>query len=152
MTTHVYDRDLKEAFDLFKDSPDIQQFLYKFATYCHLIDDVIDVKEIRDNPQSILKVTHLALDIYSSQFFRDNVSLLHPIILMIHNTYADSVEWEHSEIKWKATQADTLRCFGNEIILVLIERVFGYDKMREFSTKIREGSYKRHHTEDGKQI
>lgn len=152
MTTHIYDRDIKEAYDLFVDHPAIQDFLYKYALYCHLIDDIIDVEEYKNDPQKLLKMAHMALDIYSSQFYRDNVALLHPVILMIHNTYADSVAWEKNKVQWKAAQADTLRCFGNEIMLVLIERVFGYDKMREFSLKIREGSYRRHHTEDGKQI
>jgi len=144
--------DIQEAFELFKERPDIQEFLFKFSKYCHLIDDVIDVEEYKNDPQNLLKICYMALDIYSSQFYRDNIAMLHPVILMTHNTYADSVEWEKSKIKWKADQADTFRCCGNEILLILIERLFGYDKMREFSLKIREGAYKRHHTEDAKPI
>lgn len=139
--------ELDKAFEnLYSDHPDgreAESFLKHYNMYCHVIDDLID--EDGKNPEYILGMLHLALQIYSSNFYRKYQDVLYPVINIIHNTYADSVIMEHSGEQWQKECADVLRSVGQEMALVVIQILGGYKARRNLSLKVREFSYKSQH-------
>lgn len=130
--------------------PEALDFIKLYGAYCHALDDIIDEKNC--DSEFVLSVAALGMRVYSSKFYHENINWLYPVILIIHNTYADSCLMEHSPIKWKREFGDAYRCCGNEIILAVLHHYKGYETMRKYSMRIREDSYRRHHTELGMPI
>lgn len=130
--------------------PDAIRFVKAFQDYCHNIDDIIDEK-ITD-PEKILKVFLQAASIYSSNFYIKYSTQLYPLILVITNTYADSVKMERSGVAWKKKVSDVLRSTGNDILIFVVGIVAGWESMRDVSELIREYSYAEHHNELGEPI
>lgn len=128
--------------------PDAVKFFLAWNEYCHYIDDLVD-GDIERTPESILKMGAMAAAIYSSNFYHRYYTQLYPVVLMITNEYGDSVKWERSNEEWKHRQADTLRHCGNNMLMVIVGIVGGYDAMREVSEMIRTTSYTQHHTVEG---
>lgn len=131
---------------LYLDHPDgreAEAFLKHYNLYCHSIDDIIDEK-ITDS-ESILATLHMALNIFSSNFYRKYQDLIYPIVNLIHNTYADSVLMELSKEQWKKECADVLRSVGQEMCLIVIQILGGYKARRRLSLLVREYSYRTQH-------
>lgn len=130
--------------------PDAIRFVKAFQDYCHNIDDIIDEK-ITD-PEKILKVFLQACSIYSSAFYQRYAIQLHSVIMVITNSYADSVKMDHSGIAWKKKVSDVLRTAGNDMLILVVGIVAGWESMRDVSELIREYSYAEHHNELGEPI
>lgn len=143
---YTLEETIKKLNDLFNDhvdGADAKSFLHHYNIYNHAIDDIIDEK-ISD-VETILSSYNLALDIYSSNFYRKYQQELHPIIKLIHHTWIDSVHMEQSKELWQKEQADTLKNVGIEMLLTVIEILGGYKCRRECSIAIRKNSFDKQH-------
>lgn len=131
--------------------PDAILWMQGYGVYVHAIDDIIDndIPKDKKRQQFILDTFEFAETIYSNPFYIAHINTLRPLVKMTSQTYMDSVQWEDSEEVWKRQVADGLRQMGNEIFLAVIEIVCGLQKKREASLKLREISYKAHHTPTG---
>lgn len=139
----------QELNKLFANHPDgniAEIFLGNFGKFCHSIDDLID-GDIKNNPENIGAILILALNLYSNIFYRKYQDLLYPLILNIHNTYFDSVKMELSNEYWQKEQADTLKSVGQEMTLMIIYILGGYEERRRLGILVREHSYKQQHEE-----
>jgi hypothetical protein len=138
-----------------KQIPGALEFVGGYGTLVHAVDDLID----RDNPTVknykllILDCFGLAADVYSNPFYHQNL-WLYPIVKNIHRVYSDSVLWEHSEIPFQATVADTLRSSGHEIVMAILEHLcrLPFEDLRRISLALREDSWFKHHDKDGRPI
>ena len=122
---------------LFKDQPDAYEFVDLYRGYIHLIDDIIDEPNFK-TPEHILKLTALASRVFTCKFW---LTYGHALIVteqLINNTYADSVIWEKSTLRYQTTAADTLRHTGLDMFFAVILIVFGRDILREVSAEFRE--------------
>ena len=129
---------------------DAIRFIKAFGSYCHEIDDIIDEK-ITD-PEKILRTFVNAAAIYSCNFYQRFADRLYPTVLLITNEYADSVKWEKNDDSYKEHISDVLRSCGNNMLILVVGIVAGYEAMRDVSCLIRETSYLKHHDELGKPV
>ena len=139
---------------LLSKAPGAWKFILSWGALCHGIDDIIDVDnpQITDKKAHVLDVAQLAMDVYSSPFYQQNL-WLYPICANIHRVYEDSVAWEN-EPGWKGEYGDKLRCCGNEVITAILKHKveLSGEELREISLLIREDSWERHHDKDGRPI
>lgn len=132
------------------DNPDALCWVLMYSTYVHKIDDVIDGdKENVRSKEFILKTFEDAAVVYSHPFYQQWKHLLYGLIVMASNTYMDSVLLEFSttadDKPWKKNTQDYLRQTGNELILMCIEIVGGYENRRKASLELRDISWRNHH-------
>jgi hypothetical protein len=125
-------------------------FLCAYGTFAHAVDDLIDEK-ITD-PEAILKTFQLYAEVLSSSFYRKYFDYLYPLVCNINNTYADSVVFEKSSEQWKREHADNMRTCGNDMAVMVVKLLCGYDDSRRVSLLFREDSYKHHHDEQGNPV
>ena len=130
--------------------PEAIVFLQAYSAYIHAVDDIIDEKITEE--EKILKAFGRALYLYSSNFYVKNSTSLFPLLLSIHNDYADSIKMEHSSEEWQKKTADVLRLGGFKVTLTVVGLVAGYDAMREVSMMMRKYAYDMHHNSEGKSI
>lgn len=126
-------------------------FCHMWFTYCHAIDDLIDTQisgAITMTPEAILEIFVQANLLYNCSFYRQYQSALQPVVLVITNAYADSVEWEKSDVKRRATIADVLRCCGNEMFFTVAMICGGWKHARSVSSRIREMSWELQHDDN----
>ena len=136
--------------------PDAAMFLMRYGDLCHAVDDLIDWDNptFKDRRVLVLDCFNLELDVFSCPFYHTNVFWLYPIAKNIHRVYSASVVWEKSDVEWKRQYADVIRCFGNEMIMAMLEHIchLSYEELRRIDTLMREDSWERHHTPEGKPI
>ena len=123
---------------------DALAFAYNFINYCHLIDDIIDEKISRDNPETIIAAFEAALAVYSNPFYRQHANHLFPIIKMVTNAYADSVVFQNAPNEWNVKYKAVLAQQLNDVTLACIEICHGVSQRRYASLAIRELSYNAH--------
>ncbi len=129
------------------------EFCDHWFHYCHSIDDLIDTQingAITMTPEAILKIFVQANLLYNSVFYRTFHSALQPVVLLVTNAYADSVEWEKSDVNRRSTMADVLRCCGNDMFFAVAMICGGWDHARSVSAKIRDASWIYQHDENDK--
>lgn len=131
-------------------NPEAVRFIKAYIEYCHDIDDIID-NAITD-PEFILKTFLKAAAIFSSNFYVKHSEQLYPLIIVITNSYADSVQFERSKEGWKLQASDVLRHCAIDMVLLVVGIVAGYDAVREISPLLREHNYNQHHDAEGKPI
>ena len=136
--------------------PGAAEFTVAFGNLCHAVDDLIDQDNpaVKDYKIHLLDTIALAEDIFSSPFYHSNLWWLYPIVKNIHRVYCDAVLWEKSTVEWQARYGDVLRCFGNEIIVAILEHVchLPYQDLRRISLGLRENSWHEHHDKDGRPV
>lgn len=142
---------LRRLQDILNKEPDAVRFFYAWNDYCHFVDDLVD-GDVEKTSENILKLCVKAAALYSSNFYTRYSVQLYPVVLTITNSYADSVKWEDSQEAWKQQHADVLRACGNDMLMVVVGIVDGYDAMREVSEMIRQLSYNQHHTVEGEAV
>lgn len=123
---------------------DALAFVTSFVHYCHLIDDIIDDRRTRENPEKILAAFELAAAVYSNPFFRQHATYLLPIIKMATNAYADSVAFERKPTEWNTKFKAVLAQQANDVALACIEICHGITERRYASAALRELSYNLH--------
>lgn len=136
--------------DYLSPNPDALLWVLTYTIYVHAIDDIIDGD--KDDSEHILKTFELAAVVYSNVFYRENIHLLYSLVVTASNTYMDSVMLENSTETWKQKTSDHLRQNGNELILMCIQIVGGIEKRREASLKLRDISFRNHHTTTGQPV
>lgn len=136
--------ELHKLFGAHKDGSDAKMFLEHFGRYCHSIDDLVD-GDIKCSPENLGALVIMALNIYSSRFYNVYSNLLYPVIRLIHHTYFDSVGMENAPILWQKEAADTLKSVGQEMTLMIIEILGGYEERRRLGILVRETSYNKQH-------
>ena len=134
--------------------PDAANFLVAYGILCHSVDDLVDLDNPRfpDRKLLILDCYNLACDVYSSRFYHDNLAWIYPLVKAVHRIYSASVVWENSEVKWKAEYANTIRCFGAEMIVAVLEHIahLPYAELRRLDAALREDSWVRQNKEEEK--
>lgn len=115
-------------------------FLTAFHCFTHAIDDVVD-GDTPYNPERFIGILMQANTLYSTPFFIANSARLSGVIANIANTYADSVEWEKSDVKWHRDVANVIRRCGNDMVTTIAFIVGGFSHMRSISTKLRDYVY-----------
>jgi hypothetical protein len=127
---------------------DAQEFLVLWNLYCHEIDDLVDAPE-RPQPEVLLSVFAKAAALYSHAFYVTHHRTLLPVVLLVTNSYADSVAMEPLE-GWPSRVADVIRCAGNEMLCAVALLTGGYNHMRLLSPRLRAASHYEHHDEAGR--
>lgn len=115
--------------------------------YVHEIDDLIDEDHTGER---VCRVCALALQLYTHPFFMAHQATLASAMMVITNSYADSVRWE-KETDWKAGFSDWARHGWIDVVLLVAFLCGGYQHMRNQSLELRSQSYHDHH-HDGKVV
>lgn len=127
---------------VFNNRRDAYDFAVKYIKHCHAVDDIIDNEDCR--PSFVIKSFVDALFVFTHPYFLANLATLKPIAFSVANNFANSCEWEKSDVDWKKKHADILRHAGCDMLDVVVFLVAGYDTMREISPMYREFSHHNH--------
>lgn len=129
-------------------------FLCQWAKYCHAIDDIID----GDNrsPEHVINTSGaMPVLLFTHPFFVRNPAItvaLRQVVLLVANTYADSVAWEKSPLLWQREHADVLRHCGNEMVFAVAQLCGGYEHARTISLEQREICYHTQHPDKEEKV
>lgn len=120
--------------------------------YCHGIDDLIDT--LRDGRPRMSKDQMISLFfkaalLYNSDFYIAHRNLLAPIVLLVTNTYRDSVAWENSSKSHLRQMGDVFRTCGNEMFVMVALLCGGEAHMRQMSLAIKERDWLGQHSKEG---
>lgn len=118
--------------------------------YVHGIDDLIDTMEDGKPAMSQEQIIALFINaamLYNCPFFVRHRDLLFPTVILVTNSYADSVAWEKSSINRRRVMADCLRCCGDEMYYMVAMIKGGWEAMRKYSPVIRERDWIGQHDE-----
>lgn len=129
-------------------NPAARAFLDAWNNYCHSIDDFIDLKE--NDFKTFLRILVHANMLYSMPFYQEHTDRLHPLVVLITNNYADSIEWASKHEDWRRNWADTLRFAGNEMVTMVAYLCGGMERMRDISLNLRDLAWSTHHSPEGK--
>lgn len=126
-------------------------FLRQYLELGHRIDDVIDCDDVTN--EHIVQTFLLMLNFLSlNPFYLRYRELLYPLVCASLNAYGTSVGWEKSPEAHKKLMADQLRAAGVQV-LEFVSMVCGgprgLERMRLLSPRLRENSWRAHHTEKG---
>lgn len=134
-------KEINETLLQYDEGKDAVQYIKDYNKYCHLIDDIIDSDE---NREQVLTAQALHLHMQANPFYQRYSVALRAVEIMVNNTYADSVKWEKSEEQWKRTHADVLRHRGYDMFFIVFYIVCGYEALRSVSSRFREFSHWKH--------
>jgi len=139
--------------ELCKGNRDAMHFCDLWYRYCHGIDDLIDT--MRDGRPRMSKDQMVGLFfqaalLYGSTFFVQNREALLPIVLLVTNTYRDSIAWENSSMSHLRQMADVFRTCGNEMYVIVALLCGGEQHMRTMSMKIKERDWLGQHDKEGR--
>ena len=122
--------------------------------YVHAVDD--DDDEPNRTPVDRCRTHALAIEVFNHPFYIAHREQLLPLIRATNNAYADSVQWEKSNVKWQADFADVYRHFASEIVLAVAEicgnerlNGQGYAHKRSISMELRTICHYEHHNQNG---
>lgn len=121
--------------------------------YCHAIDDLVDtVVDGRPtmSKDQMISIFFTAALLYNCSFYVKNRDLLSPIVLLVTNTYRDSVAWENSSKSHLRAMGDVFRTCGNEMYVMVALLCGGEDHMRKMSMAIKERDWLGQHDDTGR--
>lgn len=132
---------LKEITELLKDKPDAVEFLYLYGEYGELLDDVVD-----ESPEILRaqRVDEYVIKLNNCKYWQQHMQYLWVVRWLVHNSYFDSVKWEHSDVEWKRRDAKCLSHSGYLMLFAVILIEFGIDKLNEISLRFREHAHLKH--------
>lgn len=141
--------------ELCKGNQSAMHFCDLWYRYCHGIDDLIDT--LRDGRPRMSKDQMVGLFfqaalLYGSEFFVNNRDALLPIVLLVTNTYRDSIAWEHASTSHLRQMADIFRTCGNEMYVMVALICGGEEHMRTMSMKIKERDWLGQHDREGNPV
>lgn len=119
-----------------------------WSLYVHQIDDIIDGE--RTTAEEILATFALAIGVYSHPFYLQHLVALRQLVLNVTNLYADSVQFERSDVAWQREWSDHNRHAGQELVLAVACICGGYQHMRTISAEQRVMCHSDHHDREGK--
>jgi hypothetical protein len=120
---------------------DAMQFNDLWYRYCHGIDDLIDTMEDgrpKMNADQILELFITAAFLYNCPFYRKHREYLFTTVMLVTNSFGDSVLWEKSPLSRRRIMADCLRTCGDEMYYMVALICGGWKHMRNVSPAIRE--------------
>ena len=127
--------------------PEAMRFLALWHEYVHAVDDIEDEET---TAEFRMRAWVLALELYTTPFFRAHEQRLKQIVLNCTNAYADCLAWEKSDVEWQRQWVDHYRHFGAEMVFAIAQIVGGWDHARSLSLEQREFNWKEHHDTAGK--
>lgn len=133
-------------------NPEAIEWLSMWSPYVHGIDDVEDGPTTSDFR---IKLHGQALELFTHPFFLKNLDRLKQVVINCNNAYADVVDWEKSDQKWKKEFADHYRHFGVEVVLTVASICAGRnwpDHLRSISAEFRTTCWVEHHDREGKAV
>lgn len=123
-------------------------FIKLYVSYANLVDDIVDEKDFQ-NAGRLLEHANTAETLHSHPYWIANINWLRPVVLVVHNEFADSVELENDTIREGAAQlADTLRIAAFNVVALVVYNELGYNAMREISADFRYALWRRHKNEN----
>lgn len=126
-------------------------FLRGYLELGHRIDDIIDCDNVTS--EHIIQTFLLMLNFLSlNPFYNRYREILYPLLAASLNSYGTSVHWEKSPEAHKRVMADQLRAAGVQVLeftALICGGPRGLERMRLLSPRLRENSWKAHHTEKG---
>ena len=125
--------------------------------YIHLYDDIVDENmipggDLEQGKIRVLRMAGLALELYTHKWFQRNALLLSPVMLMANFHYADSVEWEKSDVAWKRQASDWYRHGWLDAVLLTAYLCGGYDHASKMSKAFKQIAWSQHHDENGNPV
>lgn len=125
-------------------------FLIRFHTLAHAIDDLIDEK--RDDEWKLCLFLRVITFFSLDPFYNKHKEQLFPMVIIALNDYATSVAWEKEVVANQPHKimADHLRSNGQAIVEYVAFMCGGLEAMREVSPISWENSWKNHHDPEGK--
>ena len=126
---------------LFKDNNEPREFLFLYAQYCELIDDLVDEEK---NIDRIRQAFLVAGKVFNCNYWLKWRHCLFLVDRLAHNTYFDSVTWETSDEEWRRQHAKVYSHAAINMTLSVILIEFGDDKLKELSPRLRELCYDLH--------
>jgi hypothetical protein len=122
-----------------------------FYKYVHGIDDIIDTKEDSRPTMSNEKIIETFITcagLYNCSFYRNHANVLLGVIIVVTNTWADSVAWERSPLEHRRTMSNVLRTCGDDFFFAVAMICGGWQHLRNVSAKIREADYLRQNDDE----
>jgi len=119
---------------------------HHWGPYVHAIDDIVDEDVC---PEHKIEAFARAAYLYTHPFFLKNVCALRQVVLLVTNTYADSVAWAGSTSDWQRDWADHARHAGMEMVIAVAQIVGGYMHARAISQEQRVLCHVEHHDRNG---
>jgi hypothetical protein len=132
--------------EMLKERPQALDFIDRYVTYANLVDDIVDEKDYQ-NAKRILEHANTAETLHSHPYWIANIVWLRPVLLVVHNDYADSVEYDAMVEGDTKVLADALRIAAFHVVVATVYNELGYAAMREISPKFRYALWKRHKDE-----
>jgi hypothetical protein len=134
--------------EIAKRNPDAWLWLMAWHEYAHGIDDVVD-----GTPKGVAPVIRghwEARKLYSLPFYIRHQAVLDAVLDVVTHMYADSVEWETSDVERHRRMADVLRFAGN-CVVVAVARLcgWGWNEQRMVSLLLWDMSWRSHHNAEG---
>lgn len=117
-----------------------------WGPYVHAVDDIVD-EEV--SAEKKIEAFARAAYLFSHPFYLRHIGALRQVVLLVTNTYADSVAWERSKIAWQRQWADHARHAGMEMVIAVAMIVGGYEHARAISLEQRTICYHEHHNREG---
>lgn len=132
---------------MLKERPAALEFIKLYVSYANLVDDIIDEGKFQ-NAQTFLRHTNFAETLHSHPYWIANIQWLRPVLLITHNDYADSVEFDSfTGDTEKKQMADVLRIAAFHVVMAVVYNELGHEAMREISSSFRFALWKRHKDE-----
>jgi hypothetical protein len=121
-----------------------------WSPYVHGIDDIIDGE--RTAAREVLCTFMRAAQLYTHPFFIKHMPALRQVALTVSVLYADSVDWEKSQVAWQREWADHNRHAGMEMVVAVALLCGGVEHALAISQEQRMICYMDHHDKQGKAI
>lgn len=155
----ISDKDAEEArrwnVELCQGNQAAMMFCDLWYRYCHGIDDLIDTLQDgrpRMSKEQMMSLFLNAALLYNTEFYIRNREMLCPVVLLVTNTYMDSIAWERSPKKHLRAMADVFRTCGNEMYVMVALICGGEAHMRKMSLAIKERDWLGQHDEAGNPV
>lgn len=132
--------------EMLKERPQALEFIKLYVSYANLVDDIVDEKDFQ-NSKKFLQHANSAETLHSHPYWIANIDWLRSVLLIVHNDYSDSVEYDTVMQGDSKVLADALRIAGFHVIAAVVYKELGYDAMREISPAFRYALWKRHKDE-----
>lgn len=121
-----------------------------WSPYVHEIDDIVDGE--RTAPREVLATFARAAGLFSHSFYLRNMLALRQLVLTVTVLYADSVEFERSNVAWQKEWADHNRHAGMEMVVAVAMICGGYEHGAAISREQRVICWQEHHDRNGKAV
>lgn len=102
---------------LYEKSPESAMFITMYSEYVHVVDDLVDEPKC---VELVDKVTTLATQLFSSNYWTRNSQQLVLVEQLIHVFYFASVEWETSNEPWKRRDAKAMSHIGYSMLFAVM--------------------------------